>query len=48
MDLVEIGWGGLDWIGQAQDKGIVNSVVNFRIPQNAVKLEWLHSQWPLQ
>jgi hypothetical protein len=25
MDLVEIGWGGMDWIGLAQDRGKVDS-----------------------
>jgi hypothetical protein len=36
MDLREIGWGGMDWIDVAQDRGqwlsLVNTVVNFRVP----------------
>jgi hypothetical protein len=36
MDLVEIGFGGLDWIGLAKDKyrwrALVNSVMNFHVP----------------
>jgi hypothetical protein len=36
MDLLEIGWGGLDWIGLAQDKdkwrAPVNAVMNLRVP----------------
>jgi hypothetical protein len=36
MDLGEMGWGDMDWIGQAQDKNkwraLVNSVLNFRVP----------------
>jgi hypothetical protein len=36
MDLVEVGWGDVDWIGLAQDKGrwkaLVNSVLNLRVP----------------
>jgi hypothetical protein len=36
MDLVEVGWGDVDWIGLAQDKDrwrvLVNSVFNLRIP----------------
>jgi hypothetical protein len=34
MDLGEIGWGGVDWIGLAQDRDkwrdLVNVVINFR------------------
>jgi hypothetical protein len=36
MDLREIGWGGMDWIGLAQDrdqwKALVNTVMNLRVP----------------
>jgi hypothetical protein len=36
MDLVEVGWGDVDWIGLAQDtdrgRPRVNSVLNLRIP----------------
>jgi hypothetical protein len=36
MDLFEIGWGGVDWIGLAQDRDkwryIVNAVMNLRVP----------------
>jgi hypothetical protein len=36
MDSVEIGWGGVDWIGLAQDRerwrALMNAVMNFRIP----------------
>jgi hypothetical protein len=36
MDLVEVGWGNVDWIGLAQDRNrwraVVNSVLNFRVP----------------
>jgi hypothetical protein len=36
MDLVEVGWGDVDWIGLAQDRdrwgGLVNSVLNIRVP----------------
>jgi hypothetical protein len=35
MDLVEIGWGDVDWIGLAQDRdrwrALVNSVLNLRV-----------------
>jgi hypothetical protein len=36
MDLVEVGWVGVDWIGLAQDRDrwrtLVNSVLNLRVP----------------
>jgi hypothetical protein len=36
MDLGEVGWGGVDWIGLAQDRNrwraLVNSVLNLRVP----------------
>jgi hypothetical protein len=35
MDLVEMGWGDVDWIGLAQDRdrwrALVNLVLNFRV-----------------
>jgi hypothetical protein len=36
MDLGEVGWGDVDWIGLAQDRDrwriLVNSVLNLRVP----------------
>jgi hypothetical protein len=36
MDLVEIGWGGVNWIGLAEDsekwRALVNAVMNLRVP----------------
>jgi hypothetical protein len=36
MDLGEIGWGGMDWIGLAQDRDqwrtLVNTVINLQVP----------------
>jgi hypothetical protein len=36
MDLVEVGWGDVDWIGLAQDRNrwrvLVNSALNLRVP----------------
>jgi hypothetical protein len=35
MELVEVGWGDVDWIGLAQDRdrwrALVNLVLNFRV-----------------
>jgi hypothetical protein len=42
MDLGEVGWDDVDWIGLALDRNrrraLVNSVLNLRDPQNAGKL----------
>jgi hypothetical protein len=42
MDLGEVGWGNVDWIGLAGDRNrwraLVNSVLNLRVPRNAGKL----------
>jgi hypothetical protein len=42
MDLGEVGWGDVDWIGLGQDRNrwraLVNSVLNFRVPRNPGKL----------
>jgi hypothetical protein len=36
IDLGELGWGDVDWIGLAQDRNrrraVVNSVLNLRVP----------------
>jgi hypothetical protein len=36
VDLVQAGWGDVDWIGLAQDRdrwrALVNSVLNIRVP----------------
>jgi hypothetical protein len=42
MDIGEVGWGDVDWIGMAQDRNrwraLVNSVLNLRVPWNSGKL----------
>jgi hypothetical protein len=42
MDLVEVGWSNVDWIGLAQDRerwrALVNSVLNLQVPSNAGKV----------
>jgi hypothetical protein len=41
MDLGEMGWGDVEWIGLAKDRNwwrtLVNSVLNLRVPRNAGK-----------
>jgi hypothetical protein len=36
MDLLKVGWGGVDWIGLAQDRdtwrALVYSVMNLQVP----------------
>jgi hypothetical protein len=42
MDLGEVGWGDVDWIGLAKDRNrwraLVNSVLNLRVPWKDGKL----------
>jgi hypothetical protein len=42
MDLVEVGWGDVDWIGLALDRdrwrALVNSILNPWVPKNAGKV----------
>ena len=39
IDLQEMGWGSMEWIGVAQDRdrwrALTNLVMNLRVPQNA-------------
>jgi hypothetical protein len=41
MDLREIGWDGIDWIGLAHDRdrwrALVSTVMNLRVPKNIGK-----------
>jgi hypothetical protein len=41
MDFSEIGWGGMDWVRLAEDRGewraLVDTVVNLRVPYNVGK-----------
>jgi hypothetical protein len=42
MDLGEVGWGDVNWIGLPQERNrwraLENSVLNLRVPRNARKL----------
>jgi hypothetical protein len=50
MDLREIGWGSVDWIGPAQDRDRWRALVNSLM--NSIKcretIEWLHNWWRLE
>jgi hypothetical protein len=37
MYVVEIGWGGVDWIGLAQDRDKWKAVVTLKVASNARK-----------
>jgi hypothetical protein len=32
MDLRQIGWDGVDWIDMGQDRALVNTILNLRVP----------------
>jgi hypothetical protein len=53
MDLGEVGWGDVGWIGLAQDrnrwKDLVNSVLNLRVSVKCWEtIEWPNNWWPLE
>jgi hypothetical protein len=53
IDLREIGWGCVDWIGLSQDRGQVGSSCEFGIePSGSMKcwetIEWPNILWPLE
>jgi hypothetical protein len=53
MDLGEVGWGDVDWIGLAKDRNrwraIVNAVMNFGGSMKCWEtIEWIHNWWPLE
>jgi hypothetical protein len=50
MDLGELGWGYVDWIGLAQDrnwwKALVNFVMDLRVSKKCWEtMEWAHNWW---
>jgi hypothetical protein len=51
MDLLEVGWDGVDWIALAQDRDKWRALVN-AVPSNSIKfwetIKWLHNLWPLE
>jgi hypothetical protein len=53
MDLLEIGLGGVDWIGVAQDRdkwrALVNAVMNLSCSIKCWEtMKWLHNWWSLE
>jgi hypothetical protein len=51
MDLGDVEWGNVDWIGLAQDRNrwraLVNSVMKCSI-KCWETIEWPHNLWPLE
>jgi hypothetical protein len=53
MELGEVGWGDVDWIGLAKDRNrwraLVNAVMNLPVSVKCWEtIKWPHSWWPLQ
>jgi hypothetical protein len=53
IDLLEIGWGGVEWIGLAQDKGQMESCCECgNEPSGSIDcgetVKLLHNSWPLE
>jgi hypothetical protein len=50
--LLEIGWGGVDWIGLAQDRDKWRARECGYEPSGSIKcgetIKWLHNLWPLK
>jgi hypothetical protein len=46
MDLGEIGWGDVDWIGRTQDRDKWRALVNATFGFSREFLKWIHNQWP--
>jgi hypothetical protein len=49
MNLVEVGWGDVDWIGLAQDRDRWRALVNSEMnePSGSIKC-WETIKWPLE
>jgi hypothetical protein len=52
MDLLKIGWGGVDWIGLGQDRDKRRARECGNEPSGSIKcwkaIEKLHNWWPLE
>jgi hypothetical protein len=53
IDLGEMGWGDVDWIGLAKDRNRWRALINFVMnPRVSIKcwetIEWRHNWWPLE
>jgi hypothetical protein len=47
MDLVEVGWGGVDWIGLAHDRDKWRALVN-AVKKCWETIKWLKNWCPLE
>jgi transposase len=52
MDLLDVGWDGVDWIDLPQDRDKWRAIVNGNEPSGFIKccetIKWLHNWWPLE
>jgi hypothetical protein len=52
IDLGEVGWGDVNWIGLAQDRDRWRALVNGNEPLDSIEcwetIKWPHSWWPLK
>jgi hypothetical protein len=52
MDLREVGWGDVDWIGLAKDRNRWRAFVNFIEHSGSMicweTIEWPNIKWPLE
>jgi hypothetical protein len=48
MDLGEVGWGDVDWIGLAQDRNRWRALVNAEMNRGFHKMLGTHNWWPLE
>jgi hypothetical protein len=48
MDLGEVGWGDVDWIGLAKDRNRWRALVNSVFMKCWETIEWPNILWPLE
>jgi hypothetical protein len=48
VDLLEICWGGVDWIGLAHDRDKWRALMNAVMNLCWESIKWLHNWWPFE